>query len=261
MNWHSGGGPLATALAIVGIVAATGSCTTAPQPPTTTTTTTAVTTTTTAPGHGHEEPKPDAPYISPDDPRLTPEQRQRAKDLIARTQVGMQRFPNELSLILAGYTSIRDSDSGYEHYINWSLLEDGKELDAGAIEAVVLEVKPGQAKRVVAAMYILSNGKTMDDVPEVAGPLTPWHNHKDLCWDPSGRFIMGVFRLGRCIPWGTLRELNPMLHVWITPNPCGPFAEVDDMNGLVDQWLRSTGQLPPKPPSTGCAHVHGGDHS
>jgi hypothetical protein len=244
-------------LAAVTVLVTVGACTRPPNPPTTTTTPTPM-------DHGHggehgEHGPDDAPYISPDDPRLTPAQQQRAKDLIARTQAGMQRFPNEASLILAGYQSIRDSDSGFEHYIKWPLLQDGKELDADAIEAVVLEVKPGVAKRVVAAMYFLERGKTIADVPDVAGPLTPWHNHKDLCWDPTGKYIQGVFRLGRCLPLGTLREIEPMLHVWVTPNVCGPFAEVDDQNGLIDKWLRATGQLPPKPENPGCSHVHGSD--
>jgi hypothetical protein len=239
--------PLVAALAAVVVM---GACQVTPPVTTTTTTTTT---------HGHGDPN--APYISPDDARLTAEQRQRAKDLIARTQVGMQRFPNELSLILAGYESIRDADSGYEHYINWGFVQDNRNLDADAIESVVLETKPYQAKRVVAAMYILPFGTPVTAVPEVAGPLTPWHNHKDLCWDPTGKYIMGVFRQpigapsGRCIPWGTLRDLPPMLHVWVTPNVCGPFAEVDDQNGIIDQWLRSTGQLPPKPANPGCTHV------
>lgn len=227
-----------------------------PQPPPGTTTTTS---TTMGHTHGNE------PYISPDDPRLTPEQQARAKDLIARTKVGMARFTNEFSLLMAGYTSIRDSDSGVEHFIKWPLLQDGKILDENAIEAVVMETKPGQPKRIIAAMYFLELGSTMADVPDIAGPLTPWHNHKDLCWDPTGKYIQGVFRKttsipnGACIPFGTLRELEPMIHVFVTPNVCGPFAEIDDTNGIIDQYLRATGQIPPKVPNTGCSHVHNSD--
>jgi hypothetical protein len=239
-------------VAAVVVVVSVGACTRPQNPPPTTTTSTTM-------NHGHDGTEHgDGPYISPDDPRLTPEQQQRAKDLIARTQVGMRKFPNELSLIGAGYQSIKDSDSGYEHYINWPMLKDGRELDANAIESVVLETKPGQPKRVVAAMYF-AEGDTIADVPDVAGPLTPWHNHKDLCWDATGKTVVGVFRLGACMPRGTLRDTQPMLHVWVTPNVCGPFAEVDDMNGLMDRILRSAGLLPPKPANPGCAHVHGSD--
>jgi hypothetical protein len=249
-------------LGAIASLAVTIACTDPGNPPVTTTTTSPPTTSppTTAPGHG-DHGGSEAPYTSPDDPRLTPDQQARAKDLIARTEVGMQRFPNELSLILDGYQSIRDGDSGYEHYIKWSLLADGRVLDADAIEAVVLEVRPGQPKRVVAAMYFAEAGTPLDRVPDIAGPLTVWHNHKDLCWDATGRVVQGVFRLGRCIPWGTVRPLDPMIHVFVTEQRCGPFAEVDDMNGIIDRWLRSTGQMPPRPADTGCAHVHGGDHS
>jgi hypothetical protein len=214
-------------------------------------------------GGDHGMPGAGAPYISPDDARLTPEQQARAKDLIARTQAGMARFATVAAVEAAGYKSIRDSDSGFEHFVNWSLLEDGRELDADHIESIVFETKPGEAKRPVAAMYILGNGKSMTQVPEVAGPLTVWHNHEDLCWDPTGTYIQGVYRLDppRCIPAGTLKPMNPMLHVWTTPQRCGPFAEVDDRNGLVDKYLRSIGAEPPADPNPGCVHVHGGAHS
>ena len=32
-------------------------------------------------------------------------------------------------------------------------------------------------------MYILGFGKTMADVPDVAGELTTWHDHQNLCWE------------------------------------------------------------------------------
>jgi hypothetical protein len=244
-------------LAAAVVLVAVGACTRPPPPPPPTTTTS-----TTTPGSGHDHPGADKPYTSVDDPRLTPAQQQRARDLVNATVAAMKapKYANEWSLQMNGYTSIRDSDSGVEHFINWKLLEDGKELDPSAIESVVMETKPGQPKRVIAAMYFLENGKTMADAPDIAGPLTVWHNHKDLCWDPGFTYIQGVFRLGRCIPWGTLHELNPMLHVWVTPNECGPFAEIDDTMGIIDKWLRDTGQLPPKEPVVGCAKVHGGDH-
>jgi hypothetical protein len=244
-----------TTVALLTLAAA---CTNPWRPtPTTTTTTSTSTTTTTAPGHEHDNPA-DAPYISPDDPRLTPDQQRRAKDLIARTEAAMRAFPDQASVVRAGYESIRDSLSGYEHFFHYGYMADGRELDPAHIEAIVLETKPGQPKRVVAAMYMLDNGKTFADVPEIAGPLTPWHNHKDLCWDPSGKYMQGIFRLGRCIPAGTVKELNPMLHIWVVPNECGPFAEVDDTNNPIDAYLRQQGLMPPAP--TGCARVHGGDH-
>jgi hypothetical protein len=226
-------------------------------PPATTTTTT----TTATGGHDMEHGgSGGAPYISPDDPRLTPQQQRRAKDLIARTETAMKAFTDTASVVRAGYESIWDANSGFEHFFNYSYISDGHVLDPAHIESVVFETKPGQPKRLAAAMYMLDWGQTFAEAPEVAGPLTPWHNHKDLCWDPSVKHVIGVFRLGRCIPLGEVHDLPPMLHVWVVPNKCGPFAEVDDTDGIVDRYLRAQGLEPPKV-DTGCVHVHGGDHS
>ena len=228
------------------------------QPPAWMTTTT---TTTTTAGMDHQHGSSDAPFISPDDPRLTPAQRQRARDLITRTTAAMRAFPDQASVMRAGYVSILDANSGHEHFFNHAYMNDDHILDPAHIESIVFEAKPGQPKRVVAAMYMLNEGATFADAPDVAGPLTPWHNHQDLCWDPGFKYVIGVYRLGRCIPLGTVHDLPPMLHVWIVDNPCGPFAEVDDTNGIVDRWLRSQGLEDPGPPPGTCAHVHGGGHS
>src|SRR4051794_24550014 len=74
------------------------------RPPVTTPTTTA----TTAMDHAHGDHggSADAPYVSVDDPRLTPAQRQRARDLIARTKEAMRAFPDQASVVRAGYESI-----------------------------------------------------------------------------------------------------------------------------------------------------------
>jgi hypothetical protein len=229
-----------------------------PRPPATTSTSTAPTTTAADHDQSHGGPA-EAPYISPDDPRLTPAQQQRAKDLIARTTAAMRAFPDQASVVRAGYVSIWDANSGYEHFFNHAYMADGHTLDPDHIESIVFEAKPGQPKRVAAAMYMLDNGRTFADVPEVAGPLTPWHNHKDLCWDATGNHMLGIYRLGRCIPAGTQHDLPPMLHVWIIPNVCGPFAEVDDTNNILDRYLRAQGLEPPA--ATGCSHVHNGDHT
>src|SRR5215470_11412932 len=50
----------------------------------------------------------DAPVISVDDPRLTAAQRARATDLLARTRAAMQAFPDQMSVLAAGYTWIGD---------------------------------------------------------------------------------------------------------------------------------------------------------
>ncbi len=99
------------------------------------------------------------------------------------------------------------------------------ELDARRIESIVARVNADGTKQVVSAMYILEFGKGMSDTPEIAGDLTTWHDHQNLCWEGNrlgGRLVDGV-----CQPGGELRPTPPMLHVWMVPHPCGPFAGIE----------------------------------
>ena len=104
-------------------------------------------------------------------------------------------------------------------------MTDGRELDPDHIESIVLQRQADGSERVVTAMYILERGKTMADVPDVAGPLTTWHDHQNLCWDAK-REARRHRRERQCRPGGTFRATAPMMHVWLTDPPCGPFSGV-----------------------------------
>ena len=188
--------------------------------------------------HDHDD---DSPIISLDDERLTDEQRAAAQELIDETTAAMEGFTDVASVEAAGYVSIGDAITGFEHFINWDHMDDGRELDAEAIESVVFEVTDGGGREPVSAMYILDDGKTTDDVPEVAGELTVWHDHQDLCWDESGTRVVGLLVREQCRPGGELWVTPPMLHVWTTENPCGPFAGLEGHGGGGDD----------------CSHDHG----
>lgn len=174
-------------------------------------------------------PGPTGPIISLDDPRVTPEQRVIATDLISTTTAGMASFTTEEDVISAGYTSIGDGGAdGYEHFVNWSYLTDDEELNPDFIESIVMKKSPGAPKTVVSAMYILKLGKTMADVPALAGPLTTWHDHQNLCFE--GTRLVGLATGGVCTR-GVLLPTPPMLHVWMVPHPCGPFAGIETHGG------------------------------
>ena len=57
--------------------------------------------------------------------------------------------------------------------------------------------------------------------------MTQWHDHQNLCWDASGVRLAGILVNGKCTPGGTFRATPPMLHVWVVPNECGPFAGLE----------------------------------
>ena len=54
-----------------------------------------------------------------------------------------------------------------------------------------------------------------------------WHGHDNLCFDQSSGRISGIYRDNKCVPSGERGGNIPMLHVWVTPNECGPFAGTD----------------------------------
>jgi hypothetical protein len=52
-------------------------------------------------------------------------------------------------------------------------------------------------------------------------------DHDNLCFDPATSRLSGIFVDGACKPAGVHVQTAPMLHVWVTPNPCGSFAGTD----------------------------------
>jgi hypothetical protein len=175
---------------------------------------------------------PTGTIISLDDPRLTKPQRTRAKTLLDDTRLALAFFPNEAAVVAAGYKWIGDGRGvgSFEHFVNNAYMTDGRELDPHAIESIVLKRMPDGSNQVASAMYILNPGRTLADAPDIAGTLTPWHDHQNLCWDDAGH-IVGILVNGVCRPGGTFRGTPPMMHVWLEDTPCGPFAGIEGHGG------------------------------
>jgi hypothetical protein len=163
------------------------------------------------------------------EPGVTPAELQRADNLVASTMKDLKRFQTPAQAYAAGYRSIGDGLSGDEHYVNWSYVNDGHILDPTRPESVVYEYRNGQ-QTAVAAMYMLPFGSGFADVPDVGGALTQWHVHRDLCLtdNPQQKVLAGLAALNGACPPGTSKAGNtPMLHVWVVPNSCGPFAALE----------------------------------
>jgi hypothetical protein len=201
---------------------------------------------------------PPAPY-HPDLPinlsgvaGVTPEQQARAENLIAVTLRYLPRYADPKVAEADGFRSIRDGGTGYEHYINWSYLNDEHELDPLYPESLVYQARPDGSKELVAAMFMIG-GITLDEVPDVGGVLTQWHIHNDLCFsaDPfvtGEAFVVGVSPPDRPCRVGIRLPADPMLHVWIVPHECGPFAALEGVAG---------GQIR-EGEERWCDHAHGG---
>jgi hypothetical protein len=162
-------------------------------------------------------------------PGVTPQEQARAEHLVAITVARLPQWADPATALAAGYHSIGDGVTGTEHYINWSYVNDDKILNPDFPESLVYRVSGG-TKTLVAAMYMLRPGSTLDDVPDIGGPLTQWHIHDNLCFtaDQQAPRVAGLTDAnGNCrSPLVKLAPV-PMIHVWIVPQVCGPFAALE----------------------------------
>jgi hypothetical protein len=196
-----------------------------------------------AAGHEHAGPEAAAVAPTPYDPTkpidlggvegVTPEQQAAAEILIAITLWRLPQWSDPKVAEAAGFHSIGDGFTGYEHLIQWDWINDKDILDPERPESLVYRVDRDGTRTLEAAMYMLPQGNTLDTVPELGGKLTQWHIHDNLCFSPGeAPKVRGVTGVGGGCPAGLVKlDPVPMIHVWIVPHRCGPFAALEGVGG------------------------------
>jgi hypothetical protein len=179
-------------------------------------------------------------------PGVTAQEQARAENLLAATVLLLPQWADPTYDEAHGFYSIGDGRTGTEHYVNLTYINDNVMLDPDKPESLVFDttVTP---KRLVAAMYMGTPGMTLAQVPDVGGPLTQWHIHNNLCFNGDGRIAGLVQPDGSCPRPLVKGPETPMIHVWIVPHRCGPFAALEGNGG---------GQVAPGQ-AVACDHVHG----
>ncbi|MFP5256916.1 MAG: hypothetical protein ACLGI8_13825 [Acidimicrobiia bacterium] len=160
---------------------------------------------------------------------VTPRQQAAAENLLSATILALPQFADPEEIEAMGFVSIGDGALGHEHYLNPANMSDDRILDPSRPESLVFDTSV-TPKKLVAAMYMMNQGDTLDDVPELGGALTQWHIHDNLCF--TGPRVSGLTDAnGECAPPSTKGPETPMIHVWVTPHPCGPFAALEGVAG------------------------------
>ena len=210
-------------------------------------------------GHGDHaaptaEPKPYDPTQPIDlsgTPGVTPEQQAAAENLIAVTLVRLPQWSDYKVAEAAGFRSIGDALTGHEHFINWDWINDDVTLDPDMPESLVYEPQPDGSKKLVSAMYMLPDDVALEDVPDIGGALMQWHIHDNLCFtaNTDEPKVAGLVNgQGECNPPLVKFRPAPMIHVWITPHRCGPFAALEGVGaGQIEEGEERL-----------CDHDHGG---
>jgi hypothetical protein len=161
-----------------------------------------------------------------------------ADELVAATRVGIARFADLRVAAAAGYDVAHVSGLGY-HAANAAYQRDGLILDPTRPETLVYAQTPGGAV-LLGAMYQMPG--LHQTGPQVAGPLTVWHAHEQVCLSLIPLGISGLLSpLGDC-PVGSLLlpDTGEMLHVWTLPGVPQPFGDLDQ--AWLKDYLAGSGQ-------------------
>lgn len=187
--------------------------------------------------HAHAAPSVAPVPYDPDEPidlggvdGVTPEQQATAESIVRSTVADLPQWADYRDAEAAGFHSIGDGGTGIEHFINPEFQDDPTILDPDQPESLVYDTSDGD-RRLVAAMYMLEEGLPLEDVPDFGGALMQWHTHQNLCYTAEG--VLGGLTNGEgeCPEGLFLPEPTPMIHVWIEPHPCGPFAALEGIGG------------------------------
>jgi len=181
-------------------------------------------------------------------PGVTLEEQHRAEALLRGTLLAVPKYKTVAAAKKAGFVSLGDSARCWEHYINIRWILNNTISDHQQPESLVYRVLPNGGRSLEAAMYELAPHTTLATAPDLGGKLTQWHIHNTLCFRPGSFQGIGQNPDGSCtLPYAKPKDVVPMIHVWIVPNKCGPFAGLDDILG---------GEVAPGQ-SVNCDKVHG----
>jgi len=157
----------------------------------------------------------------------TADQQAAADRLWQATEKASARYGSLANAHADGYIAFNPTGDPLVHYVNPAYMQDGKILDPEHVESLVYE-NTLRGPVLVAAMYSLEDPNAAP--PDVAGQLTPWHRHDDLCFTPGGEVVGAP---PGCPPGSATYYTPWMLHVWLVPNRYGRFAaDLDPWNQL-----------------------------
>jgi len=176
----------------------------------------------TADGHNHD-------HTTGADPTLSADETACGERFVEEVRAATARFEDFDVAVAEGYVKSTPGKI-VAHYHNWAYSRDGKILDPSRPEDLMYVSTP-DGMRLAGVMFLM-------DRPDVPGPRfcgsTPvWHTHDNICFSTTTGAVTGIAVGGAC-PAGSILYIPPeMLHVWLVPNPNGPFDEHMDPIALL----------------------------
>lgn len=180
------------------------------------------------------------------------EEQREAETLLRETRLAAAQYYDVNKMKALGYKKLEPFPvNGYLHYINVGLVKDEFILDPQKPESLLYSVDLfTEEHKLVAIMYMLGAEWVGKPLPTIGGELIPWHAHLDVCatiTPEDGVNALESIGDSEDCTIGSRVEAHPMMHVWVVPHPCGPFADSSAIN--------STNRLKGK---IACDKSHGG---
>ncbi len=194
-----------------------------------------------------------SPYLKLNQmPGVSLDEQREAEALLRETRLAKKQFSDVDTIKALGYKQLEPFQvNGYIHYINLELVRDGYILDPQKPESLLYSVDLFTGEHKLAAiMYMLGPEWLGKPLPKIGGELIPWHAHLDVCIsiteEDGVNAIMSAGDSEDCTI-GSRIDAHPMMHVWVVPHPCGPFAD----SSHIDSTNRLKGKV-------ACDKSHGG---
>ena len=163
-------------------------------------------------------------------PGVSAEEQAQAEDLVTPLE-DLPQFADPATLPDQGWSPSTTPCTGFEHYINWPLIDDDEILDPDTPESIVLPVGRA-AGREAGGRHVhgqrAATRSTTAQLRRQAGPVARPRQPLLHGGEPRTSWVVGGVSPRRpAVPPGHVpvrRSVTPMVHVWITPHPCGPFV-------------------------------------
>jgi hypothetical protein len=130
---------------------------------------------------------------------------------VALVGVGIAKYSKLSAAIIDGYVPATNPDGYVVHYANWSVVRAGDVLDPNRPSSLVY-ANTVSGPVLLGAMF-LGPGPCRPG-PDVAGPLTQWHAHANLCLSATHEVVGRSTASGHCTVGKHNTNTYFMMHVW-----------------------------------------------
>jgi hypothetical protein len=138
-----------------------------------------------------------------------------AQKLVASVSAGISKFSKLSTAVADGYVPATNPNGYVVHYAKWSTVLAGDVLDANQPSSLVYaNTRSGPV--LLGAMF-LGPGPCRPG-PDVAGPLTRWHAHANLCLSATHEVVGQSNAGGQCAVGVHNTNTYFMMHVWVAPS-------------------------------------------